>query len=258
MTTRVVKFGGRAQGDSALPTLLAAAAQAPGARVVVVHGGGDDVSAMQRRLGLEPQFVGGRRVTSEADLEVVRMLLSGTVNKRLVAQLVTAGVRAVGLSGEDAGLLSARVTDPTFGRVGRDVLADVRVLADLLAAGWLPVISPLARDRDSADGAGLNVNGDDAATAVAVALQAQELCFIADVEGVLNGGQRIPQLDPAAIQALAARGVVQGGMLAKLEAAVAALEAGVGAIRIGTLACLGDPQAGTTIVSSVPATQGNP
>lgn len=258
MTTRVIKFGGRAQGDPALPSQLAAAAQTPGARVVVVHGGGDEVSAMQRRLGLEPQFVGGRRVTSEADLAVVRMLLSGTVNKRLVAQLLTAGARAVGISGEDAGLLTARVTDPTFGRVGRDVLADVALLGDLLAAGWLPVISPLARDRDSSDGAGLNVNGDDAATAIAVALQANELCFVADVDGVLDAGVRIPQLDPTGIHALAARGVVQGGMLAKLEAAVAALEAGVGAIRIGTLACLTDPQAGTTIVPSVPAIQGNP
>jgi acetylglutamate kinase len=258
VTTRVVKFGGRAQSDPHLPQQLAAAARAAGARVVVVHGGGDEVSAMQRRLGLEPQFVGGRRVTSAADLEVVRMLLSGTVNKRLVAQLVTAGARAVGISGEDAGLLNARVTDPTFGRVGREVHADAQLINDLLDGGWLPVISPVARDRDSTDGAGLNVNGDDAATALAVALQASELCFVADVDGVLEDGVRIPQLDPPSIRALAERGVVQGGMLAKLEAAVAALDAGVGAIRIGTLACLTDPHAGTTIVSAVPVNQDTP
>lgn len=249
MTTRVFKFGGRAQVAPELPAAIAAAARE--ARVVVVHGGGDEVSAMQRRLGLEPQFVGGRRVTSEADLEVVRMLLSGSVNKRLVAQLLSAGARAVGVSGEDGGLLTARVTDATFGRVGRDVAADPALLQDLVAAGWLPVVSPLARDRESAQGAGLNVNGDDAATAIAVALRADELCFVADVEGVLENGSRLVRLDPAGIADLAARGVAQGGMLAKLEAAVAALTAGVGAIRIGTLAMLHDPTAGTTIVPAV-------
>jgi len=252
MTTRVFKFGGRAQGAAALPAAVTAAAAQ--ARVVVVHGGGDEVSAMQRRLGLEPQFIGGRRVTSDADLEVVRMLLSGSINKRLVAQLLTAGARAVGISGEDGGLLSARVTDAAFGRVGREVTAQPALLRDLLANGWLPVVSPLARERASADGLGLNVNGDDAATAIAVALHADELCFVADVDGVLEAGQRIPRLDPAGIRDLASRGIAQGGMLAKLEAAVAALEAGVGAIRIGTLDLLHDPQAGTTIVSAVSAT----
>jgi acetylglutamate kinase len=254
VTTRVFKFGGRAQGAPELPALLSAAAAAPGAQVVIVHGGGDEVSAMQRRFGLEPQFIGGRRVTSEADLDVVRMLLSGSVNKRIVAQLLSAGARAVGVSGEDGGLLTARVTDPTFGRVGRDVVADVTLLRDLLRAGWLPVVSPLARDRESPGAAGLNVNGDDAATALAVALRADELCFVADVEGVLEAGTRIPQLDRGSIADLAARGVAQGGMLAKLEAALAAIDAGVGRVRIGTLAMIDDPQAGTTIVSAVPAT----
>lgn len=252
MTTRVFKLGGRAQTAAELPSLIVAAANAPGSHVLVVHGGGDEVSAMQRRLGLEPQFVGGRRVTSEADLEVVRMLLSGTVNKRIVAQLLSAGARAVGISGEDAGLLTARVADVTFGRVGREVQADVTILRDLLGKGWLPVISPLAADRDSSIGAGLNVNGDDAATAIAVALGADELCFVADVDGVLENGARIPRLDASGIRDLAARGVVQGGMLAKLEAALAALEAGVGSVRIGALDAIRDPQAGTTIVAAVP------
>lgn len=251
MTTRVIKFGGRAQASAELPALVASAANTAGNSVVIVHGGGDEVSAMQRRLGMEPQFVGGRRVTSEADLDVVRMLLSGTVNKRIVAQLLSAGARAVGVSGEDAGLLTARVTDATFGRVGRDVEANVTLLRDLLSAGWLPVVSPLARDRESSSGAGLNVNGDDAATALAVALRADELCFVADVEGVLENGARIPRLNAASIQDLAARGVVQGGMLAKLEAAVAALEAGVGSVRIGTLDAIRDSHAGTAIVTAV-------
>lgn len=255
-TVRVLKFGGRAQGAVELPSLLAAAART--ASLIIVHGGGDDVSAMQRQMGLEPQFIGGRRVTSEADLAVVRMLLSGTINKRLVAQLLTAGARAVGVSGEDGALLTARVTDPTFGRVGREVTAQPQLLRDLLAAGWLPVVSPVARDRESTTGAGLNVNGDDAATAIAVALAATELLFVADVEGVLENGTRIPRLGAQGIQDLAARGVVQGGMLAKLEAAVAALDAGVGAVRIGTLDAITDPTAGTTIVPAVHALQDHP
>ena len=255
-SVRVLKFGGRAQGAAALPSRLAAAA-AQGS-LVVVHGGGDDVSAMQRQMGLEPQFIGGRRVTSEADLAVVRMLLSGTINKRMVAQLLTAGARAVGVSGEDGALLTARVTDPTFGRVGREVIAQPQLLRDLLATGWLPVVSPVARDRESATGAGLNVNGDDAATAIAVALGASELLFVADVEGVLENGTRISRLDAQGIHALAARGVVQGGMLAKLEAAVAAIDAGVGAVRIGTLEAITNPTAGTTIVPAVHALQDQP
>jgi len=258
---RVIKIGGRAQQAPELPDLLAHAAAVPPrqpSRVVLVHGGGDEVSAMQRRLGLEPQFIGGRRVTSEADLEVVRMLLSGTINKRLVARLIAAGARAVGISGEDAALLTARVTDPAFGRVGRDVEADAGILRDLLAAGWLPVVSPLGSERGSSTGAGLNVNGDDAATAIAVALGADELLFVSDVDGVLDDGVRIPRLDSTAIQLLVARGVVQGGMLAKLEAAMLALGAGVGEVRIGTLDAIADPSAGTTIAPAVPAAQDSP
>lgn len=256
-STRVLKFGGRVQADPDLARRITQAAAEPNARVVVVHGGGDEVSAMQRQLGLAPQFIGGRRVTSDADLEVVRMLLSGTINKRLVAQLVTVGARAVGISGEDGGLITARVTDPALGRVGRDVRADPTLLRDLLTIGWLPVLSPVARDRESPTGAGLNVNGDDAATALAVALRADELCFISDVDGVLEEGRCIPRLDPAGIKALAARGVVQGGMLAKLEAAVAALEAGVGSIRVGSLDAITDFSAGTTIAAA-PAFQDHP
>lgn len=256
MSVRVIKIGGRVQAAPTLPALIATATAT--ARMVVVHGGGDEVSAMQRQLGLEPQFSGGRRVTSAADLEVVRMMLSGTINKRLVAQLISAGVRAVGLSGEDGALLSARVVDPSFGRVGRDVRAEPALLRDLLASQWVPVVSPVARDGDSATGLGLNVNGDDAATALAVALGADELLFVSDVAGVLDDGARIPRLDAPAIQALAARGVVQGGMLAKLEAAVAALDAGVGAVRIGTLEAITDRTAGSTIVPAVSVPQDLP
>ena len=242
---RVIKLGGRAQAHTALPGLLRDAAAA--GPLVVVHGGGDEVTALQRQMGVEPVFVHGRRVTRAEDLDAVRMILSGTVNKRLVAQGLTAGLRAVGVSGEDAGLLTARVTDPTYGRVGREVRADVALLTDLLAAGWTPYVSPLARDRESATGEGLNVNGDDAAAAIAEGLTAAELLFVSDVPGVLEADAVIPQLDRAGIADLITRGVAQGGMRAKLEAALVTLEAGVRRVRIATLHGIADPGAGTTI-----------
>ncbi len=255
MRLRVVKIGGRAQSDASLPTRLSQAVAATGVRLVVVHGGGDEVSALQRRMGLEPVFVNGRRVTSTADLDAVRMVLSGTVNKRLVAQLLSTGVRAVGISGEDGGLLTARVTDVTFGQVGGDVITDATLLTDLLNSDWVPVISPLARDRDATTGAGLNVNGDDAATSIAAALGADELVFVADVAGVLTDGVVLPSIDAVAIDALTTRGIVQGGMRAKLDAASQALRRGVGRVRIAGLDGITDLSVGTLVVSSTPSSR---
>jgi len=255
MRTRVIKIGGRAQGDPRLPALLAAASAVPETRLVIVHGGGDEVSAMQRKLGIEPTFVGGRRVTSEADLEIVRMLLSGTINKRLVAQLTTAGANAVGLSGEDGNTLVARVVEPSLGRVGGDVRVDPALLDHLLDGGWVPVVSPLAREHG---GGGLNVNGDDAAAAIAMALGADELLFVADVEGVLDGGVCVPLLDGDGVRSLVARGVAQGGMLAKMEAALGALGGGVHRVRIAAIDAIADLELGTTVALTIPASKDHP
>jgi acetylglutamate kinase len=247
-TLRVVKVGGRAQGDPALaPSLAAAWHGAPGA-LCVVHGGGDEISALQRAVGAEPAFVGGRRVTSERDIELVRMALSGAANKRLAAALVTCGVSALGLSGEDAGLITARPRDGgTLGRVGEPARVDARLLRHLLDGGYLPVISPLSRDATGRDGGALNVNGDDAAAAIAVALGARELLLVADVPGVLIDGVLATVLDAADAPALIARGTAAGGMAAKLQAAVRALEHGVDRVRIGDLTALGDPARGTVV-----------
>ena len=251
---RVVKIGGRAQGDARLGPALAAAARGTGSSVsslCIVHGGGDEVSALQRRLGLEPQFSGGRRVTSEADLEIVRMVLSGTINKRLVAMLLSHGVRAAGISGEDAMLFRAHATDPhTMGRVGGTVNVNPGIVLQLIAGGFVPVISPLARDADETGtaGAGLNVNGDDAAAALAGALAADELVLVADVAGVLDSGTVIPELDLDGADALIANGIAAGGMAAKLQAAAAALHAGVARVRIAGLDGIGNPDAGTRVL----------
>ena len=241
-----MKIGGRAQGDPQVIVQLAAASG--GESLVIVHGGGDEVSALQRRLGVEPQFRGGRRVTSVEDLELVRMVLSGATNKRLVAKLLSAGVRAVGLSGEDAGLLTARITEPDFGRVGGAMTAHTELLTHLWSGGFIPVISPLGRDADDPQGGGLNVNGDDAAAAIAAALGADELLLVADVAGVLDdAGVVIAELDGPAAQALVASGVAKGGMAAKLEAGALALSGGVRRVRIGDLRAITNAAAGTRL-----------
>lgn len=254
----VVKIGGRPQADAALPATLAECWRASGGQMVVVHGGGDAVSELQRARGVEPRFVGGRRVTTPGDLDVLRMALSGLANKQLVAALAGAGVPAFGCSGEDGALLTAtRTPDPALGAVGVPARVDAALLDTLLRAGCCPVLSPVSADADAPGGA-LNVNGDDAAAAVAIALGAAELFFLADVPGVLASGLPVAVLDAAGARALVADGTVVGGMAAKLDAAHAALGAGVRRVRIGDLAALADPARGTMIVDTVVGTANAP
>jgi acetylglutamate kinase len=244
-----VKIGGRAQGDPALIRLLAEVVRS-GDELVIVHGGGDEVSALQRRLGSEPTFISGRRMTTTADMEVVRMVLSGTVNKRLVRQLVDEGVSAVGISGEDAALLPAQLLDDgALGSVGEPLTANARPVEVLLAAGFVPVISPLGRHADTGDG--LNINGDDAAAAIAGALHADELLLLADVPGVLDpSGALVTTISIDGVDELIASGVARGGMSAKLQAARRALAAGVGAVRISDVNALVNPGVGTRLTNA--------
>ena len=250
---RVVKLGGRAQEDARLPSMVRAAwAAAPGA-LCVIHGGGDQVSALQRALGAPAEFVRGRRVTRESDIQTIRMALSGGVNKELVARLTAAGVPALGLSGEDAGLLGARrIADEALGLVGEPVWVDAALLRHVLAGSYLPVVSPFARDLDSALGeaSALNVNGDDAAAAIAVALEADELVFVSDVPGVKANGTVLPLLDMDEAAAAISDGIATGGMVAKLSAAMAAMERGVARVRIGDLDALLDSARGTVLAPS--------
>jgi acetylglutamate kinase len=249
--TRVIKIGGRVQqAPELVPTLVAAWRSKPGA-LVVVHGGGDEVSALQRAMGREPQFIDGRRLTTDDDIALLRMVLSGLVNKRLVAALVAGGVPAVGVSGEDAALLAATPIDvTTMGRVGEPHHIDVRLVRHLLKGGFLPVISPLARDAGSHAGNALNINGDDAAAALAVALGATELLLVADVPGVLDQGKVAPVLDSERATVLITAGAATAGMIAKLEASTRALTGGVPRVRIGDLSAIRDSAQGTRIVSA--------
>jgi acetylglutamate kinase len=249
---RVVKIGGRAQADPGFATAIRRAWAAAAGEICIVHGGGDEISAMQRALGREAAFVGGRRVTSQGDLELLRMVLSGIVNKRLVNSLVAAGVPAVGLSGEDGGLIRAESIDAaSLGFAGRPVGINRELLLTLTEGGYLPVISPVGYDATNGSGGVLNVNGDDAAAAIAAALSAEELLLIADIEGVRDeNGDAIASLSCDAARELVANGTAGGGMAAKLESAEAALSAGVARVRIGDLAALGDETRGTFITQS--------
>jgi acetylglutamate kinase len=184
------------------------------------------------------------------------MVLSGLANKQMVSALVAAGAPAVGISGEDAALLRATPIDTAqFGHSGTPALVNPGVVHALLHAGYLPVISPVAARAHAGEAGAYNVNGDDAAAAIAAALGATELFLMADVPGVLDGDkQRIATLTLDDARALVTSGVAGGGMAAKLDACAMALAGGVTRVRIGDLAALTVPAAGTAIVARVDAT----
>jgi acetylglutamate kinase len=239
-TVTVIKVGGRAQNDPELVLALAERWRREPGTLCVVHGGGDEVSALQRLAGVEPVFVGGRRVTAPEDIDRLRMGLSGLANKRLVASLVATGIDAVGLSGEDAALLVADVADNgALGAVGAVRAVRTTLLKHLFRGGYLPVVSPVATPA-------LNVNGDDAAAAIAIALGADGLLFISDVPAVRVQGMSVTRLD----RTEAAAADIVGGMAAKVQAGFAAVAAGVPRVWIGDLNLLGESPAGTRLVAS--------
>ena len=227
--------------------------------LVLCHGGGKDINRNLKWLGEAPQFKDGLRVTSEAAMAVVEMTLSGSVNKTLVSLLQRHGARACGISGVDGGTLTCRPLDPDLGRVGEVSKVDAGLVETLLHAGFLPVLSPVSADIHHAH---YNVNADEAASALAVAMQATRLFFVSDVPGVLDESTRIiPKLNRDSIQELIARGVATGGIIPKLKSCAQAVEAGVGAVHIcgfdGADALReqlkGQKHAGTVIEPAAPA-----
>ena len=249
---RVVKLGGRAQNDAALPGAIHDAWKNANGNLCVVHGGGDEISSLQVALGKTPSFVNGRRVTTADDIQLLRMVLSGVINKRLVSAFAKAGTKAVGLSGEDGALISARrgkKGDGLFelGAVGAPEGVNVALLEVLIANGYMPVISPVGSDAEPASTGALNVNGDDAAAAIAMSLRADELLFVADVPGVKNGDSIIDEVDLAQVGELVQKGIVSGGMTAKLDAARTALLGGVQRVRISDTGGIMDEARGTLV-----------
>jgi acetylglutamate kinase len=242
VTLTVIKVGGRAQSDPALAAALVERWRASPGALCIVHGGGDEVSALQRAAGVEPEFIGGRRVTSPADIDRLRMALSGLANKRLVSSLVAAGVDAIGLSGEDAALLVADVAEQgALGAVGTVRAVRTPLLRHLLRGGYLPVVSPVATPA-------LNVNGDDAAAAIAIALGADGLLFLSDVPAVRIQGMAVTRLDRVDARSGIDAGHIAAGMAAKVQAGLSAVANGVARVWIGDLGLLGETPIGTRLV----------
>lgn len=233
--TIVIKYGGSALDAASTDTILedAAALQSVGVRVILVHGGGKEISALLERLGVETRFENGYRVTSPEVLETAELALSARVNKAIVAALDRIGARACGVSGRDGGLITARERDPAMGLVGTITRVDPRLLRTLLDGGYLPVVSPIARGEQ---GGALNCNADDAARAVAEAVGADRLIFLTDTDGILvdshNQSTRIARMDAARARELIDSGLIAGGMIPKTQNSIHAVEHGVGTVTV--------------------------
>ena len=241
--TFVIKYGGHAMGDAQAARDFAddvVLMKAVGINPIVVHGGGPQIGAMLKKLGVESSFVDGLRVTDAETAKIAEMVLSGAINKEIVAWIAAAGGKAVGISGKDGGFVIAekvkrttrdpesnieRVVD--LGFVGEPKTVDRTILDTISAAGMIPVVAPIGV---GADGHTYNINADTMAGAVAAALSADRLFLLTDVSGVLDGdGSLLTDLDPAKILALRANGTITGGMIPKLETCITAVEAGVDA-----------------------------
>ncbi len=229
----VIKIGGNAMGDGEAMADFArdiVLMRQVGVNPVVVHGGGPMINDLLDRLGHTSEFIDGKRVTDHTTVEVVEMVLSGLVNKRIVQSINAQGGKAVGLSGKDADLLICEQADPRLGFVGEPVAVDPTVLTNLFADDMIPVIAPLGAGRD---GATYNINGDTAAGAIAAALQADRLLLLTNVSGVKDDeGNLLTELRVEEVEELTTRGVISGGMIPKTETALDAVRRGVRACTI--------------------------
>ena len=232
----VLKIGGNEVDDeSFLDRLAKTVASLRDRQIVIVHGGGKEADELQRKLGIETRKVEGLRVTDEATLAVTEMVFCGRVNKRIVASLVGAGVDAIGVSGVDLGLVRVeKMAHPAgdLGRVGHIVSVRSEALQSLVSQGMTPVIAPVSL---GLDGRIYNVNADHVAAAMAQALGAEALTFVTNVPGVLVDSQVVPSLTAADAQALVADGMIFGGMIPKVRAALDAVARGVCEARITDL-----------------------
>lgn len=231
--TVVIKLGGHAMGsDEAMESFArdVVLMQQVGVKPVIVHGGGPMINAMLGKLDIKSEFVNGKRVTDKDTVEVVEMVLSGVVNKRIVQAINGQGGRAVGLSGKDDNLMVCDQTNPDLGFVGTPSKMNTRLLREMGENGVIPVIAPLGAGRN---GETFNVNGDTAAGAIAAALKADRLLLMTDVQGVKGpDGNFVTELTSSQIKEWTANGTIAGGMIPKTETALKALEGGCRAVVI--------------------------
>ena len=240
--TIVVKYGGSAMGDASSQDFAQdiVLMKQTGANPIVVHGGGPQIGALLKKLNIASSFIDGLRVTDAATMEVVEMVLSGTINKQIVSGINAAGGRAIGISGKDGNFLLARKVsrtrvDPTtkeqtpvdLGFVGEPERVDAQVLRTIIGSDLIPVVAPVGV---GAGGETYNINADTVAGAVAGAMAAERLMLLTDVEGVLDReGKLIPRLTVSEARTLMAEGTISGGMIPKVETAVEAVDSGVSA-----------------------------
>lgn len=229
----VIKLGGHAMGSDEGMEMFArdvVLMQMVGVNPVIVHGGGPMINAMLDKLDIRSEFVNGKRVTDQATVEVVEMVLSGTVNKRIVQAINAQGGKAVGLSGKDANLVVCDQTNPDLGFVGSPNRVDPAILHTLFESNTIPVIAPLGAGRE---GETFNINGDTMAGAIAGALSADRLLLLTDVSGVKNkDGEVLTEMTAQQIRDMTDEGTIAGGMIPKTETALHALEQGVRAVVI--------------------------
>ncbi len=248
MSVSVVKISGHVLDDEALLRRFARSVGGVRRRIVIVHGGGAEITRLQGALGIEARYVDGLRVTDADSLALVEMVLCGTVNKRLVRHLVAAGVDAQGLSGVDRGLIRARPllhARADMGFTGEVAAVRPQVISDLFELGVTPVVAPVSLG----EGSNLNLNADPVAGALAAAISADEVVFISNVAGVLIAGELAAELSSGDVEAHIASGVIYGGMIPKVESALAVLAAGVPRAVITDLEGWAKGQ-GTTIVGA--------
>jgi acetylglutamate kinase len=231
--TVVIKLGGHAMGsDEGMASFAndVVLMRQVGVNPVIVHGGGPMINDMLSRLDIQSEFVNGKRVTDKPTMDVVEMVLSGRVNKRIVQAINRAGGRAVGLSGKDANLMTCDQTDPKLGLVGSPTQLDTSILKTLFAQSMIPVIAPLGAGRN---GETFNINGDTAAGAIAGALKADRLLLLTDVAGVKNAaGDVVTDITADQVRDMTADGTISGGMIPKTETALDAIASGVRAVVI--------------------------
>ena len=228
--TVVVKYGGNAMTSEELKTAVIqdiVLLSLVGVHVVVVHGGGPEVSAMLKRCAVESEFVNGLRRTSDEAMEIVQMVLAGKVNKEIVSIINHAGGRAVGLCGLDGGLLKAKPLGAEYGRVGEIASVDTAMVEDAMRCGYIPVIATVAQGEDGS----YNINADTAAASLASALGAVKLMLLTDVAGLLRDpqdeGSLIHDLNVSEIPRLQREGIISGGMIPKVACCVEAVRQGV-------------------------------
>ena len=232
----VIKYGGSAMTDEKLKRSVmndVSVLSALGIKVVLVHGGGPEISDISKRMGIAPRFVNGLRYTDRDTAEIARMALAGKVNKSLVDLLQSAGCKAVGLCGEDGHMLRCEMISRELGYVGRIVNVDTRIIDDVLGLGYVPVISPIGFD---GDGNIYNINADTAAAAIAGAIGAESLILMTDIKGLLEDkddpDSLIKKVYVSDIPALVKQGIISGGMIPKIECCKEAIRRGVNKVFI--------------------------